>query len=120
MADLPAVRFQTCPPFTYVGLDVFGPWSIIARRTLAGQAESKRWAIMFSCLSSRAVHIEIIESMESSSCINALRHFFAVRGPAKQLMSDCGTNFVRACKELGMSGNNPETTVQRYLSQQGC
>ncbi|XP_028822925.1 uncharacterized protein LOC114778148, partial [Denticeps clupeoides] len=120
MADLPAVRLQTCPPFTYVGLDVFGPWSIIARRTKGGQAGSKRWAILFCCMSSRAVHIEVIESMDSSSCINALRRFFAVRGPAKQLMSDCGTNFVGACKELGMSGNNPETTVQRFLSQQGC
>lgn len=57
---------------------------------------------MFSCLSSRAVHIEVIESMDASSCINALRRFFALRGPAKQLQSDCGTNFTGACKELGM------------------
>ncbi len=35
--------------------------------------------------------------------------FFALRGPAKQLRSDCGTNFIGACKEM-----------QRYLSEQGC
>ncbi|XP_078809202.1 uncharacterized protein LOC144994598 [Oryzias latipes] len=115
MADLPSERLTACPPFTYVGLDVFGPWSVTARRTRGGQAESKRWAIMFSCLSSRAVHIEVIESMDSSSCINALRRFFALRGPAKQLQSDCGTNFIGACKELGM-----DKTVQKYLSEQGC
>lgn len=113
MADLPPERLKTCPPFTYVGLDVFGPWSITFRRTRGGQAESKRWAIMFSCLSSRAVHIEVIESMDASSCINALRRFFALRGPAKKLQSDCGTNFVGACKELGM-----DKTWQRYLSEQ--
>ncbi|XP_037617248.1 uncharacterized protein LOC119483204 [Sebastes umbrosus] len=115
MADLPPERLETCPPFTYVGLNVFGPWSVTARRTRGGQAESKRWAIMFSCMSSRAVHIEVIESMDSSSCINALRRFFALRGPAKQLRSDCGTNFIGARKELEM-----DKMVQRYLSDQGC
>lgn len=115
MADLPPERLEVCPPFTYVGLDVFGPWSIVTRRTRGGQADSKRWAIMFSCLSSRAVHIEIIESMDASSCINALRRFFALRGPAKGLQSDCGTNFIGACKELRM--NN---AVQKYLGEQGC
>lgn len=102
MANLPPECLKTCPPFTYVGLDVFGPWSITTRRTRGGWAESKQWAIMCSCLSLRAVHIELIESMDSSSCINALWRFFALRGPAKQLRSDCGTNFVGASKELGM------------------
>ncbi|KAJ8353169.1 hypothetical protein SKAU_G00207360 [Synaphobranchus kaupii] len=115
MSDLPPERLKTCPPFTYVGLDVFGPWSVTARRTRGGQAESKRWAIMFTCMSSRAVHLEVIEAMDTSSCINALRRFFTLRGPAKQLHSDCGTNFVGACKELGM-----DKTIQTYLSEQGC
>ncbi|XP_029112188.1 uncharacterized protein LOC114911891 [Scleropages formosus] len=120
MADLPTERLQTCPPFTYVGLDVFGPWMVTARRTRGGHAESKRWAIMFSCLSSRAVHIELIESMDASSCINALRRFFAIRGPAKQLRSDCGTNFIGASKELGMDKNQLDSGIQRYLSEKGC
>nr|XP_054591067.1 uncharacterized protein LOC129154842 [Nothobranchius furzeri] len=115
MADLPPERLKVCPPFTYVGLDVFGPWSVVTRRTRGGQAESKRWAMMFSCLSSRAVHIELIESMDTSSCINALKRFFALRGPAMQLYSDCGTNFIGASKELEM-----DNTVQRYLGKQGC
>ncbi|XP_038565562.1 uncharacterized protein LOC119896143 [Micropterus salmoides] len=115
MADLPPERLKTCPPFTYVGIDVFGPWSISTRRTRGGQAESKRWAIMFSCMSSRAVHIEVIEAMDTSSCINALRRFFALRGPAKQLLSNCGTNFIGARKELGM-----DKRLQKFLSEQGC
>ena len=32
------------PPFTYVGLDVFGPWQVVARRTRGGHAMNKRWA----------------------------------------------------------------------------
>ena len=121
MADLPPERLNTSPPFTYVGLDVFGPWAVIARRTRGGHAESKRWAMLFTCMSTRAIHIEVLESMDTSCCINALRRFFALRGPAKQLRSDCGTNFVGACNELKLGKEQQqETRMQRYLSEQGC
>lgn len=120
MGDLPPERLQVCPPFTYVGLDVFGPWLVAARRTRGGQTENKRWVIMFSCMSSRAVHVELIESMDASSCINALRRFFAIRGPAKKLWSDCGTNFIGASKELRMDSSQQDPSFQRYLSEQGC
>lgn len=45
MADLPADRPIPEPPFTTVGLDVFGPRSIMTRRTREGYADSKRWAV---------------------------------------------------------------------------
>lgn len=120
MADLPLERLQTCPPFTYVGVDVFGPWTVVTRRTRGRQAQSKRWAMLFSCMSSRAVHIEVIDSLDTSSCINALRRFFAIRGPAKQIRSDCGTNFKVAAKELGLTAQQPDVVVQKFLSHQGC
>ncbi|KAJ8365140.1 hypothetical protein SKAU_G00139710 [Synaphobranchus kaupii] len=121
MADLPAERLQTDPPFSYVGLDVFGPWEITTRRTRGGQARSKRWAVMFTCMCTRAVHIEVIESMSSSSFINALRRFFSIRGPAKQLRSDCGTNFVGASKELKLDPPSlGETSVEDYLLDKKC
>ncbi len=100
MADLPIDRLTPSPPFTFVGLDVFGPWEVMARRTRGGQAHNKRWAVIFTCLSTRAIHIELIESMDTSSLINALRRFVAIRGPVLQFRSDCGTNFVGACNEL--------------------
>ena len=120
MADLPADRLQVSPPFTNVGLDVFGPWVISSRRTRGGLAESKRWAVMFTCMSSRGVHIEVIESLTTSSFINALRRFFSIRGPAKHIRSDQGTNFVGACRELGLQSNIDTTTVGRHLAEQGC
>ncbi|XP_063404711.1 uncharacterized protein LOC134688168 [Mytilus trossulus] len=42
MADLPSDRLTTSPPFTYVGVDTFGPWSILTRRTRGGSANTKR------------------------------------------------------------------------------
>ncbi|RXN13836.1 hypothetical protein ROHU_037202 [Labeo rohita] len=50
MADLPSDRLATDPPFTYVGLDVFGPWMVASRRTRGGLANSKRWVLIFTCL----------------------------------------------------------------------
>lgn len=120
MADLPADRLSTDPPFTSVGLDVFGPWNISSRKTRGGLAQSKRWAVIFTCMSIRAVHIEVIESLDTSSFINALRRFLAVRGPVKHLRSDRGTNFVGACKELKIPANIDRTAVKTYLSNQGC
>lgn len=121
MADLPSDRLSTEPPFTYVGLDVFGPWAVTTRRTRGGQANSKRWAVLFTCMSIRAVHIELIEAMDTSSFINALRRFFALRGPSKQIRSDCGTNFTGACKELHILLTDPkEPNVRRYLGEEGC
>ncbi|XP_031729760.1 uncharacterized protein LOC116397960 [Anarrhichthys ocellatus] len=71
-------------------------------------------------MSVRAVHIEVIESLDTSSFINALRRFLAVRGPVKHIRSDRGTNFVGACKQLKIPSNIDNTTVKSYLSGQGC
>ncbi|XP_073763460.1 uncharacterized protein [Danio rerio] len=121
MSDLPEDRMNTDPPFTCVGLDIFGPWTVTTRKTRGGQAESKRWAVIFVCMSTRAIHIEVIESMDTSSFINSLRRFFALRGAAKLLRSDCGTNFVSACRELQVSKlgcHNKE--INNYLEDSGC
>lgn len=119
ISDLPADRLQVEPPFSYVGVDMFGPWEVSARRTRGGQANSKRLAILFTCLCTRAVHIEVVEEMSSSSFINALRRFFAIRGPVKQLRSDCGTNFIGAQNEM-TTKDSGEESVQQYLQDQKC
>lgn len=72
MANLPEDRLTMEPPFNRVGLDVLRPWSVVTRKTKGGAAESKRWAVLFSCLGTHAVHIEVIESMSTSWFINVL------------------------------------------------
>ena len=62
MADLPTERVNPSPPFTNVGIDVFGPWQVVTRRTRGGASQSKRWAVIFTCLAIRAIHVELIES----------------------------------------------------------
>ena len=55
MSDLPDDRFACAPPFSFVGVDVFGPWNIVARRTRGEMAAFKRWAVLFACQAKRAI-----------------------------------------------------------------
>ena len=121
MADLPADRTETHPPFTNVGMDVFGPWHILVKKLRGAAANAKRWGLVFTCLSSRGIHIEVLHSMDANSFICALRRFFAIRGPAAILRCDCGTNFVGAKSELdGSLKEMDKERVQRYVTEQGC
>ena len=96
MADLPEVRVvPEKPPFTFVGVDYFGPLEVKQRRSPV-----KRYGCFFTCLTTRAVHIEIVHSLDTDSMINALRRFISVRGCPEQIRSDQGSNFTKADKEL--------------------
>ena len=59
------------------------------------QNELKRYDIIFTCLASRAVHLEVANAMDTDSFIQALRMFIARRGNMRMLRSDNGSNFVR-------------------------
>ncbi len=98
MADLPKERGASAPPFTFCGVDYFGPFSV-----KEGRKEVKRYGVVFTCMASRAVHIETAVSLETDSFINALRRFIARRGPVREIRSDRGTNLVGAEKELNLA-----------------
>ena len=101
MADLPPCRVEQSPPFSYVGLDAFGPFTVTeGRQTRRNSSLKKVWAIIFICMYSRAVHIEMVPFMDTASFRNALNRFFAIRGVCKQIRSDCGSNFVGARAQM--------------------
>ncbi|XP_023807775.1 uncharacterized protein LOC111946875 [Oryzias latipes] len=112
MADLPHDRVETTPPFTYCGMDCFGPFYI-----KEGRKELKRYGLLFTCLCSRAVHIEVLDDMTADSFINALRAFIAIRGNVRQLRSDQGANFVGAKRELQQTVRQMD---QESLKRLGC
>lgn len=95
MADLPEDRVQSAPPFTYCAVDYFGPWYV-----KEGRRQLKRYGVLFTCMASRAVHLEVANSLTTDSFINAYRRFVGRRGPVRQIRSDQGTNFVGARNEL--------------------
>ena len=96
MADLPEDRLIPDKlPFTAVGLDFFGPFQVRRSRSLV-----KRYGVIFTCLSIRAVHIEVAHSLDTDSFLLALRRFIARRGQVQEIRSDNGTNITSGEREL--------------------
>lgn len=96
MSPLPPARLAIHEfPFTYTGVDYFGPILITI-----GRRHEKRYGVVFTCLTTRAVHVELASTLETSSCIMAVRNFMCRRGPPKQIWSDNGTNLRGAEAEL--------------------
>lgn len=96
MADLPVDRVTPDkPPFTFTGLDFFGPFHVKIGRSMV-----KRYGCIFTCLAVRAVHIEVAHSMDADLFIHALNQFIARRGKPYETRSDNGTNFVAGEREL--------------------
>ena len=96
MADLPVARVDRChPPFYSVGLDCFGPYMV-----KYGRGNIKRYGCIFTCMTTRAVHIEKLDTLDSDSFINALRRFTSRRGTPHSIYCDNGTNIVGGHNEL--------------------
>ena len=116
MAELPMRRVTDSPPFKCSGVDMFGPFIIKEARK-----ELKRYGAMFTSLASRAMHIEIRNSMETDSFILALRRFIARRGNVRSITSDNGLNFVGADNELkkAFSEMNHQQ-IEHFLANTGA
>ncbi|XP_058810967.1 uncharacterized protein LOC131675845 [Topomyia yanbarensis] len=121
MAPLPESRVTPyVRPFTFTGVDYCGPFII-----RIGRSNVKRWVMLLTCLTVRAVHLEIACSLSTESCKMALRRFIARRGSPQQIYSDQGTNFQGARKELkeelasinrDLAGTFTNCTTQWYFN----
>lgn len=99
MSNLPRDRVTPDePPFTRVDVDYFGPFEV-----KQGPSLVKRYSVLFTCLTSRAIHLEVAASLDTDSYINALRRFIVRRGQVTTIRSDNGSNFVGAERELKAS-----------------
>ena len=114
MADLPADRVTpNKPPFSFVGVDCFGPFWVKRARS-----QVKRYGVLFTCLATRAIHLEVAQSMDTDSFVNSMRRFIARRGIPEVMRSDNGSNFVGGSKELreAISDWN-ESQIHEFLLQ---
>ena len=91
------------PPFTCYGFDMFGPFIIRQRRS-----EAKRYGAMFTCMNSRAVHIEVTHNLDNNSSKQALRGIIARRGNIRTIYSDNGNNFIGA-------GNEQKEPLKKWI-----
>ena len=98
MGMVPLVSLKPAPAFNVVQIDLFGPW--IARGEVQKRTSGKCWGVLFVCLASRAVHIEIIAGYSTDDFLMGLQRFGALRGWPHKLSSDPGSQLVAAEKEL--------------------
>ena len=96
MAGFPIERlsFQK-PPFTMTFVDNFGSVFMSVRRS-----SEKRWGFLFTCLTTRAVHLEVVSSQYTNSCVMGILRFAGRRGTPSVIWSNNGTNFVSSETEL--------------------
>ena len=113
MAALPEDHLTVAQtPFTSAGVDCFGPFQVQHRQILL-----KRYGVIFTCLTIRAVHIEVAHSLDTDSFLLALRRFIARRGQVQKIRSDNRTNFTSGDKELheSIKALNQEKIHEHFL-----
>ena len=80
----------SCTP----GLSTLGRFLIVRKTT------EKRWGFLFKCLTSCAVHVEIVRSVNANSCVMGVELFVSCLGIPTITWSDNGINFVGSEKQL--------------------
>ena len=117
MADLLDSRLQMdSHPFAFTGLDYFGPILIRQKRN-----QVKRYGCIFTCLTTRAVHLELAADLSTDSFLNVLRRFLSRRGPVFHFYSDNGSNFVGGERILRESINQwNQHQIEEFLLQKAA
>ena len=97
MGQLPSCRTDANnPAFANTALDLFGPFEIkLGRKTI-----KEAWCCIFTCMTSRAVHLELCMDKSTDTFLMAFRRFVCLRGHPKLVWSDRGTNFVGSQRYL--------------------
>lgn len=87
MAHLPEIRVRPAPPFSVTGLDHGGPLFCC---DMPGR---KFYILLFTCAVTRAIHLELVDSLSGETTHQAIRRFMARRGAPSVIMSDNAKNF---------------------------
>ncbi|XP_050295684.1 uncharacterized protein LOC126735659 [Anthonomus grandis grandis] len=104
MGDHPQDRVTPSPPFYATGVDYAGPINLKTKKG-RGAKIIKSYICVFICLSTRAIHLEIVSELTTSAFIATFRRFVSRRGKPSIVRSDNGSNFVGAKSELKELGN---------------
>ena len=104
--SLPGFRVQESPPFSYTGVDFAGPLYVKS-------GEGKVWICLYTCCSSRAVHLEVVPDLTAEAFIRCFRRFVARRGIPRKIISDNGKTFKAAIKTISKIVKDP--VVQGFL-----
>lgn len=121
MGDLPVERSGPAAPFQFLSVDLFGPY--LVKDDVKKRVSMKVWGVVFCCMASRALHIDLVSSMFTDSFLMAYQRFTAIRGHPLKVWSDPGTNFVGAKSLLGdlyafLEGQD-RASLEEYAARNG-
>ena len=118
MAPLPRIRVkEPLRAFSRIAVDFAGPFFTIQGR---GKTRQKRYLCLFTCLLSRAVHLELAFGLDTDAFLNAFYRMVNRRGLPQEVVSDNGGNFVGAEKELQeLAKKLDEDKIQRSVANKG-
>ena len=116
MAPLPKSRVSESTPFTRVGIDYFGPLYIVENKD-----SQKIWVSLFTCLVTRAVHLELVNDMSADSFLLCFRRFISARGTPIEIISDNAKQFKLSSDTINAIWGRllRSEEVQNYVSNVG-
>lgn len=118
MGILPSDRMRPSPPFNGVMLDLFGPYLI--RGEIQKRVTGKAYGVLFTDLSSRAIHIEGVFGYDTASFLMAFTRFVSIRGWPQVVYSDPGSQLVGSSKELiNMWDRMEREDIYKLSTEQG-
>ncbi|KAL6729376.1 hypothetical protein Aduo_000434 [Ancylostoma duodenale] len=108
MPPLPSDRVAITKPFQNVGCDFLGPFE--------SKSNQKMYVCLYTCLTTRAVHLEVVENMSTGAFLECLIRFVSRRGVPSIIRTYCGTNFRLGQKIIDLLYENNETTGESVMS----
>ena len=96
MSPLPLSRLRPSPAWYVTSMDLFGP--IMIKDSVKQRTKKKVWGVIFNCLSSRAVHIDVSEDYGTDSILQVIRKFMCIRKCPSESMSSQGSQLIAAAK----------------------
>ena len=116
MSPWPRKKVGKCALFTYTGLDYFGPLYIQDK-----SSKEKVWMCLFTCVTVRVIHLELIKDMTAEQFLLALRRFIARRGKPTQIILDNAPQFKLAKTAIDKAWKETVSNddVQSYTANQG-
>nr|XP_024215960.1 uncharacterized protein LOC106692822 [Halyomorpha halys] len=121
MAPLPRARFEEIRPFAQTGVDYAGPF-LIKESKRRNASLGKAYLCLFICMSSKALHLELVSALTTTAFLACLDRFISRRGAPSTIWSDHGTNFVgasRFLKEIYSHQMQNQTAVTNNLALSG-
>ena len=112
---LPSYRVQESPPFTHTGVDFAGPMYV--RMSPSDKCTTKVWVCLFTCCTTRGVHIDIVPDLSTVTFFRCFKRFIARRGIPHLMISDNGKTFKAAARMI--SEIMSQGRAQDYLTDLG-